>query len=435
MLLALYPPGPLRADGTEALGPPSVTIQSGTGLVAAGTGLAEGQPGTIEIEVPADASVRQVLLYWSCQYRTSGDAEVTVGSSSVSGVLIGGPTTFFRYNGEDISAATYRADISDLGVIKPGPNSVEVGDLNCGGAWENSGAGLLVIYATDSSPAAIDVRDGQDLAFRNFAPPLDTTVTQTFHFLSASTARVAKLWLFVSSVLGLEQGGPRPNVVRVTVGGTALPDIVDALSSGDGKAWDTLGLDVEVPAGATEITVQVLSEDAPPIADPAPRPASLNWLAAGLSVPTEPAAGACTQGYWKNHPGSWPAATLTLGAKVYARPELLALLRTPTRGDASLILAHQLIAAKLNLAAGSDPSPVSVIVAQADGLLASLEGKLPLGIRANSEMGAAMTKIADDLDEYNNGTCREGVEDASGRGNGRAGRRRGAGRRAAGPSR
>ncbi|MDH3910251.1 MAG: hypothetical protein OEU09_03075, partial [Rhodospirillales bacterium] len=52
------------ADGTESLGTPSVPIASGTGIVGAGIGLAAG-PGTISVDVPAGASVEQVLLYWS----------------------------------------------------------------------------------------------------------------------------------------------------------------------------------------------------------------------------------------------------------------------------------------------------------------------------------------------------------------------------------
>jgi hypothetical protein len=39
------------ADGTGTLGPPSITITSGTGVVTEGTGL-ETQAGTINIDVP-----------------------------------------------------------------------------------------------------------------------------------------------------------------------------------------------------------------------------------------------------------------------------------------------------------------------------------------------------------------------------------------------
>src|SRR5712692_10584393 len=65
------------------------------------------------------------------------------------------------------------------------------------------------------------------------------------------------------------------------------------------------------------------------------------------------------QGFWKNHPDAWSVTSLTLGSQTYTQAQLLTILTTPVRGDASLILADQLIAAKLNIANGSDPASVS----------------------------------------------------------------------------
>ena len=58
-----------------------------------------------------------------------------------------------------------------------------------------------------------------------------------------------------------------------------------------------------------------------------------------------------------------------LGSQTYTKAELLAILKHPVHGDASMILAVQLIAAKLNIAAGSDPTPISSTIAHADSLL------------------------------------------------------------------
>ena len=59
------------------------------------------------------------------------------------------------------------------------------------------------------------------------------------------------------------------------------------------------------------------------------------------------------QGYWKNNPNAWPVESLTLGGQTYNKTDLLNILGTPigkgTKADASLILADQLIAAKLNI--------------------------------------------------------------------------------------
>jgi len=71
--------------------------------------------------------------------------------------------------------------------------------------------------------------------------------------------------------------------------------------------------------------------------------------------------------------------------------------------DASLVLARQLIAAKLNLANGSDPTTIGTTVAEADRLLAVSGGKLPYGVRRSSVSGQSMVSDAELLRSYNTG--------------------------------
>src|ERR1043165_3879889 len=66
-----------------------------------------------------------------------------------------------------------------------------------------------------------------------------------------------------------------------------------------------------------------------------------------------------TQGYWKNHPDAWPVASLKLGSVTYTKVELIAILKTPVRGNGLIALAHQLIAAKLNIKAGASASAIN----------------------------------------------------------------------------
>jgi hypothetical protein len=94
-----------------------------------------------------------------------------------------------------------------------------------------------------------------------------------------------------------------------------------------------------------------------------------------------------SQGYWKNHSAVWPVTALQLGAQTYSKAELLSLLRNPSTGDASLILARQLIAAKLNIAAGSDSTPVSATITDADQHLNAFTGKLPYKVKTSSTTG------------------------------------------------
>jgi hypothetical protein len=92
-----------------------------------------------------------------------------------------------------------------------------------------------------------------------------------------------------------------------------------------------------------------------------------------------------------------------LGSQTYTKAELLAILNNPGHGDASMILAVQLIAAKLNIAAGSDPTPVSSTIIHADSLLAMFSGKLPYHVAPSSTIGQMMVSDASTLDNYNNG--------------------------------
>lgn len=107
------------------------------------------------------------------------------------------------------------------------------------------------------------------------------------------------------------------------------------------------------------------------------------------------------QGYWKNTP-TWPVSDLTLGGQSYSQVELIIILNTPVGGDASLNLAHQLIAAKLNAAQGG-ASVADGLITQADALLATFSGKLPYNIDASSEGGQTMVNVAGVLDSYNSG--------------------------------
>jgi hypothetical protein len=95
------------ADGTETLGSASVAIASGTGTVAARTGMETGS-GTIDFTVPAGATVKQVLLYWAGGTKNDrdpntladpGDDTISVNGNSVTGAMIGGPAFFFNVPG------------------------------------------------------------------------------------------------------------------------------------------------------------------------------------------------------------------------------------------------------------------------------------------------------------------------------------------------
>ena len=117
-----------------------------------------------------------------------------------------------------------------------------------------------------------------------------------------------------------------------------------------------------------------------------------------------------TQGFWKNHyADSWPASVvsggLTLGTVSYTAAELESIFTTPPAGNGLVILAHQLIAAKLNIANGANGSAVAAAIAAADALIGGLVvPPVGGGYLAPAATGALTTT----LDNYNNGVTGPG---------------------------
>jgi len=122
-----------------------------------------------------------------------------------------------------------------------------------------------------------------------------------------------------------------------------------------------------------------------------------------------------TQGFWKNHPDAWPVSSLTLGSVTYTQAQLLAILTQPVKGNGLVSLAHQLIAAKLNIANGADPTGIAATIAAADAMIGGLYVP-PVG---TGYLAPGTTSALNDaLDVFNNSsgdTC-EGEEPSCGDG-------------------
>lgn len=273
-LLSLTPPRMGRTEGTETLGPPAVPVVAhASGIAVGGTGLFT-LPAAITLDLPADARVRQVLLYWEGEFQGGGAGgdTIDVNGRDIRGSLVGGPSRFFPQTSGDVLSSSYRADVTGLDIVGPGSNRVTIGGL--GYNYRNDGAGLLVLY-DDGTPAKdIQILDGNDNAYFEFAPPLDTTAPQTFTFEADTVERTATLALMVGSV-----GHERPNAALITAGGETTRR-VNVLSDNTGDEWDALTIPITIPAGATTATVQLLSEG-----DGSDhRPASLSWVMSGLAL-------------------------------------------------------------------------------------------------------------------------------------------------------
>lgn len=118
--------------------------------------------------------------------------------------------------------------------------------------------------------------------------------------------------------------------------------------------------------------------------------------------------GACTYtpGYWKNHLEMWPLRTVRVGADELSQDEAMAILNTPVRGDATIILAYHLIAATLNVAGGADSSIQSAIDEANDLLM-----QTPVGSRPHSRVKGPLLAVKDILASYNELPCMDDDND------------------------
>lgn len=125
--------------------------------------------------------------------------------------------------------------------------------------------------------------------------------------------------------------------------------------------------------------------------------------------------GTCTltQGYWKTHGPSptgnneneWPVSSLMLGSVNYTDTQLQSIFDAAPAGNGLISLAHQLIAAKLNVANGADDSAVASAIADADALIGSLVVPPAGGGFLAPSVTSTLTGI---LDDYNSGVIGPG---------------------------
>jgi hypothetical protein len=112
-----------------------------------------------------------------------------------------------------------------------------------------------------------------------------------------------------------------------------------------------------------------------------------------------------TQGYWKNHDADWPVSSLTLGTVSYTQSQLLSIFDAPVAGNGLISLAHQLIAAKMNIANGASGSAINSTIAAADALIGSLVVP-PVG--SDHLETSATSALVTALDDYNKGVTGPG---------------------------
>jgi hypothetical protein len=108
-----------------------------------------------------------------------------------------------------------------------------------------------------------------------------------------------------------------------------------------------------------------------------------------------------TQGYWKNHPGMWPVGSSPETPFFRSNQTWLQVLKTPPKGgNAYYILAHQYIAAQLNILNGaSSTDEVNTAITWAEGFFNTYTPTSALEKTIRNQA----TSYANLLDRYNNG--------------------------------
>ena len=112
-----------------------------------------------------------------------------------------------------------------------------------------------------------------------------------------------------------------------------------------------------------------------------------------------------TIGYWKTHPEAWPIESIQLGNHVYAKDDALRIFNQPVQGNGLVALAHQLMGAKLNVAAGADPQSISSAIKTADYIIGAL---VPPPIGTGSLPTKTTSSLVAQLDSYNTGATGPG---------------------------
>jgi CubicO group peptidase (beta-lactamase class C family) len=118
---------------------------------------------------------------------------------------------------------------------------------------------------------------------------------------------------------------------------------------------------------------------------------------------------ACEQSanYWKNNSSQWAlnSIPMKIGTKLYyTAPQTLDVLNKPVDGDASIHLAQALIAAKLNVANGSELSPIILAINAAMNLIGDKRVPFDVPITYSSPQGVQMIALAARLSSYNSGS-------------------------------
>lgn len=370
---------------------PMVDLQGqGLSIAEGGVGLEDLGTGSKSLTVSIGGPVQKAVLVWagrefSCPVGGCftgagpfGDQQLIFNGTNISGTVLG-------IEADIGSSIGYSFDVTSI--VQAAGTGVKTFSIQDGDTSNNlnrlDGAGLIVVFSNpaDTGVYRVLIAGGLDFAFAGTSPVLpnqpenSVTTPVNFGYAASTSSRTAQLALFVGD------GEPnRPDSVKID-GVTSFSNLFDA---SDGDTWDTETVSVNVAAGSTSTSVQVVS--GPPPGDPD----SLLWTLAALRLPI-PGAGAlagCTPGFWKNHTSAWAGTGFSPSqatSSVFSIPSAIASLGSNTLVQsldggggsgvlgASKILLRAGVAALLNAAHSgvNYPLTTSDVISSVNSALAS----------------------------------------------------------------
>ena len=253
----------------ESLSPFIPDLPSGyaSGMIIEGTGLLS-QPGIINLSIPSGYKIEKVFLYWEgrTEVENGGDNTIKIQDFEVEGELIGKAISYVY---------SYRADITDLKIDFSNP--IQISGLEFkGDENREDGAAIVVIYS-HLTASYVEIRDGADFTYLCSG---EESIPQTFSFPPMDFTRDAELWLIV----GDAESESRPDEIWVTVN-EYRNTYKNKLNGTSGPQMDVVKINFEIPAGESEVTVQVISGlEGVCDADRETNPESLLWMFGGLTI-------------------------------------------------------------------------------------------------------------------------------------------------------
>jgi hypothetical protein len=270
--------------------------QTGAGLSIAqgGVGLENLGASTFTINVQIGGPVRAAFLYWAGRDFSCApdcvvgpapfkDQELIFDGQPIQGDVVGseeqgGPRNNLGYV-LDVSAAVQARYGS------PGLYSFGIADGDLANNLDRlNGASLVVVFTDESDPQVyrVQVFDGLDFAF-----DVDGIVTSeeertepvAFGYDAEGAARTGRIFVAV--------GDPEPDRPD-SIALSDNPTLENTLDESAGPEWDADEFDVNVPAGATSTSVQMISGP-PGLGELPGEPDSLLWTMAALRLPVNPA--------------------------------------------------------------------------------------------------------------------------------------------------